>query len=125
MFADPLSITINGSASSLPRTATSGNSGQFQNAARSIVQSASHSYGSKRTRRVIRVDTHEVVNNPMLTGSSIADGVSVYLVIDEPNWAQGTNNPLTMKSSDVAIGLMTQLTASTNSLLLKFAGGES
>lgn len=125
MFADPLSITINGSASSLPRTATSGNSGQFQKVDRSLVESASHSYGPKRTRRVIRVDTHEVVNNPMLSGQSVADGVSVYLVIDEPNWAQGVTNPLTMKSSDVAIGLMSQLTASTNALLLKFAGGES
>jgi hypothetical protein len=62
-FSDPLSVTIAGTTTPLPRTSVEEDGSEYTSADGLIVVSASHQYG-KRTRRQLRIDTSKLTADP-------------------------------------------------------------
>jgi hypothetical protein len=118
-FSDPQSVTIGGTATSMPRTASGVNSGQFTTADGTTDLKISHAYG-KRTRRTIRLDTSKIAADPFTAGQNNQVSMSAYLVIDVPK--QGYS--LT-EQTNLAAALATYLTAATNAKLIQLLGGEN
>jgi len=81
-FADPQSITIDGTAVSLPRVSSGVNTGGFSSNDGNLKLSVSHQYG-KRTRRQYRMDFQKIAADP-LTSANVRYQGSVYLVVDQP-----------------------------------------
>lgn len=118
-FSDPQSLTINGVATSLPRTLVDAGLSEYQTADGTVKFSVAHTNGNRRSHRV-RVDSQKTAADPFTTGVNRAYSASVSLVINEP--AIGfTDAELTY----LVAALATWLTASTNANTLKVLGGES
>jgi len=81
-FSDPQSVTVSGTAISLPRTSSGTNAGGFTSNDGNNKLSVSHSYG-KRTRRQIRLDFQKIAADPLTSANTRFTG-SVYLVVDQP-----------------------------------------
>jgi len=116
---DPQSITISGTAVSLPRTSSGVNQGTFSASDGTVVETVSHQYG-KRTRRLVRVDHSKIAPDPLISDRNIKHSLSAYLVVDAPI----TGYTVT-EAKDVVKGLVTQLTASSDAVLVKFLDGEN
>lgn len=117
-FADPMSITINSVAQSMPRNGTGVNLGLYRQADGTNDVKVSHSYG-RRYRTEFRLNDTKIASDPFDTTRNEQVSASVYLVVDRP--PQGYS---VADLEDLAEGLMTFLTASTNANLLKLLGGE-
>jgi len=90
MFADPITVTIAGSAKSLPRVESNGKRSTYQNADSTVVLTISHSQtgrkaGGQGVRTMCRVDEKLVVVDPLTTESDY-DTVSVYVVAERPEF---------------------------------------
>lgn len=83
MYSDPQSLTISGTAVSLPRTASGVNQGGFTAADGNTKFSISHQYG-KRARRTARIDVRKIIPDPLIANVSREVSASVYVVIDAP-----------------------------------------
>jgi len=114
-FADPQSI---GSAT-LPRTGFGPSSGTFTNSDGTVKLTVSHALG-KRNRRNIRVDYSKIAADPFVAGQSGNVSMSVFLVVDVPKQGYTAAEQVTNVAQ-----LLTLLTASTNSKLTQFVGGEN
>ena len=117
-FADPQSVTIGGTASSLPRTGQGLSSGTFTKDDRSIVLTVSNQTG-KRRRTTARIDTTKIAADPLMASINVRLSSSVYVVVDAP--LQGFTN---QELADQLVGLATWLTASTSANAKKMLGGE-
>lgn len=82
-FADPQSITIGGTATTLPRTFFEGAEGKFTAADGNVQLRVSHLYG-KRTRRLLRIDSKKVSADPLNPNINVPSSMSVQLVVDTP-----------------------------------------
>ncbi len=118
-FADPQSVTINGSAKTLPRTSSGANSGQFTTADQLDKLSISHQYG-KRVRHLIRLDDSKIASDPLMSGQSIPVSMSAYLVVDVPTVGYSQ-----AEQAYVVNALTAYLTASTNAKVTQLLGGEN
>lgn len=120
-LADPLSLTIGGSAKSLPRVSITGeqttyrlrsDDGSFYEVA------VIHNTG-KRYRHVVRFVRGVVTEDP-ITESNVLSTNTVTVTVDAPP----TGISLADQVANAA-GLMAMLTASTNAQLTKIVAGES
>ncbi len=118
-FSDPQSITISGSAKSMPRISSGNNSGQFATSDQLTKLSVSHTYG-KRVRHMIRVDDSKIATDPLLAGQSVPVSMSAYLVVDVP--LVGYDQA---QQKAVADALVAYLTASTGARVTQLLGGEN
>jgi hypothetical protein len=118
-FADPQSITFSGSALSFPRTSFGTNSGAFTSTDGVKKLSISHSYG-KRTRRLIRLDDSNFIDDELITGLAVKATMSAYLVVDVPVYGY---SPTDAKS--ITDGFLAYLTASSGAKMAQFLGGEA
>ncbi len=118
-YSDPLSITISGITTSLPRVSTGDGNSKYQSGDGLIDVIASSSYGN-RTRRVFRVDHSKITADPFIPAQNRKVSCSVYTVFDVPN--------VGYTASEVAAiwaGKNTLETANTSLLITKLLGGES
>jgi len=118
-FADPQSVTINGTATSLPRVSSGPNAGSFSTADQSTKLSVSHTYG-KRTRHLIRLDNSKTAADPLLAGVNVQASMSAYLVVDVPK----TGYTIADQAA-IVNALTAYLTASTNARTTQLLGGEN
>jgi hypothetical protein len=118
-FADPQSVTISGTAISLPRTSFGTNSGGFQSADSLTKLSINHVVGS-RARRVIRLDNSKIAADPLAAGINVKAGMACYLVVDVPSTGYDTT-----QQKAVIDGFLAYLTASTSAKVAQLLGGES
>jgi len=118
-LSDPLSITINGTAHSLPRTSAAPNKGTYTSNDGTVQETASHQYG-KRNRHLFRVDTSKVAADPFQSSVNARYAMSAYLVIDAP-----TVGYTVAEQKAVVDGLIAQLSASSGALITKIIGGEN
>lgn len=117
-LSDPLSITI-GSAISLPRVSTQSYESIYQSADKAVRESVRHQVSSKRTRSLVRVDKNVISADPLTSINTRYTG-SVYVVCDFPLDGFSVSD-----KTAIATGLFSQLTASTNAMLIKVLGLES
>lgn len=120
-FADPLSITIGGVTTSLPKTSVEGDKTEYTSGDGTIKVSVDHDYKSGgRTRRVLRVDTAKVSADPFKPDQNVTRTMSFYIVFDTPPAGYTAAEQLA-----VASGLIALMTATSNAALVKLLGGES
>ncbi len=118
MFTDPQSVTISGSAKSLPRTSSTENGAKFATSDRTHRMSVVHNYG-RRQRHTIRLEVDTITASPLITGQNVVNSMSVYLVADLPNGYDTTT------AKAVIDGFLASLSASTGANVTKLVGGES
>lgn len=123
-LTDPISITLNSVAVSLPKTSVGENKSAYTKDDGLVKISVSHQEVGKnngaKTRRVIRLDTTDVAADPLLAGVNREVPFEAYLVIVDPKIG------LTLAAKkDKVTSLLTYLTASSGAVLTKILGGES
>ena len=119
MLTEPQSVTTD-AAHSLPRTGTSANSGEFKNSTDGYDLVISHDYSSSRQRHVVWLEQEKIVADPLFSTQNKKVVARATLTISAPN---SGFTPTQLK--ELAKGLMTNLTASTDANLIKIIGGES
>lgn len=118
-YADPQSVTISGTANSMPRVSSGVNNGAFSKDDGLLGLSVSHQYGN-RTRRVIRLNHSKIAADPLLAGVNVKASASVYLVIDQPQTGYAVAD---LKA--IADGFLAYLTASSGARVTQLLGGEN
>lgn len=119
-YADPQTVTISGTAISLPRVSSGDGSSKYLSADGRVQMIASSQY-NKRTRRTLRLDHSKIAADPF-TADQTLYGMSVYLVFDIPNNGVGYS---AADALAVYSGFKGQFTASSDLLITKLLGGES
>jgi hypothetical protein len=118
-FSDPLSVTISGTTTSLPRVSVGDDQSEYQSGDGLIVVSASHNYG-KRSRRMLRIDTSKLTADPFKPSENVKVSMSHYMVFDLPPAGFTAAEALA-----VYAGFKGLYTASTDAMVTKLLGGES
>jgi len=118
-FSDPISITVNGVAVSLPRVSSGPNSGSFQSADGVYRMDISHAYG-KRDRRVIKLTTTRYAQSNTNSQLSVPASLSVALTVDAPKYGF-----IAAEEKWYVDALTALLTASSGAKVTQFLGGEN
>jgi hypothetical protein len=118
-FTDPQTVTISGATTPLPRVSVGDDESEYQSGDGLIKLTASHNYG-KRTRRMVRLDTQKVSADPYKPTENVKLSMSNYIVFDLPAVGYTPAEALA-----IWIGFRTQLTATSDALIVKLLGGES
>nr|QDH90276.1 MAG: hypothetical protein H2RhizoLitter491008_000002 [Leviviridae sp.] len=118
-FTEPLSITVSGVTSSLPRVGMEDNSSEYLSSDGLRKITASHDYG-KRTRRLLRLDSSKVTADPFKPSENVKVSMSCYIVFDLP--VAGYSNAEALAEYTGFKGLYT---ATTDQMITKLLGGES
>lgn len=117
-FSDPQSITISGTANSLPRVSSGVSSGGFSAADSAVQLKISHQVG-KRQRRTVRLEHAKIAADP-LTAANTKYSMTAYIVIDAPPVGYTV-----AEAQAVVAGLTKWLTDSTGANVAKVLGGEN
>ncbi len=118
-YADPQSVTVSGTASSLPRTGSGATSGTYSTADGGLVLTVSHQ-SSKRYRRVARLTQSKIVPDALQPNVNTPVSMSVYLVVDAPKMG------FTVAEQVAAVAALNKwLSDSTNANTTRLIGGES
>jgi len=118
-FSDPQSVTISGSAISLPRVSSGQDESTYRSGDGLVDLVASSAYGN-RTRRVLRLDHKKITADPFIPAQNREVSMSNYMVFDVPSVGY-TNAEI----KAVYVGFNSLYTASTHALIDKLLGGES
>jgi hypothetical protein len=118
-FTEPLSVTVSGTTTPLPRTSVEEDSSEYTSADGALQLIASHDYG-KRTRRMVRLDSTKMSPDPFRPAENVELSMSCYMVFDLPS-AGYTN----AEALAVYQGFKTLISASSDALVSKLLGGES
>lgn len=120
-FADPLSITITGVTTPLPKTSVEGDETVYTSSDGLIKFSASHTKSAKeRTRRLLRVDVSKIAPDQFKPVENVMVGTSVYTVFDIPPAGYTNAEQLALW-----VGYRTMLAATSDLLVSKLLAGES
>ena len=115
-LADPQSVTISGTATSLARTGMALDQAVYQDATGQVVLSTLHST-SKRTRHTVKLQKSLIVADPLVPSVNQNVSYSAHIVLDMPKNG--------VVAADV-IALGNALVAwATSANLTKVVGGES
>lgn len=118
-FTDPQSVTISGTAISLPRTSVHENGSDYASSDGLVKLSASSAYG-RRIRRVLRLDHSKLTSDPFIPAQNTKVSMSNYIVFDVP--VAGYTNT---EALAVYAGFKALYTATSDALITKLLGGES
>lgn len=83
MFADPQTVTIDGSPITLPRVSTQGRTSTYESADGAYTFTISHVNG-KRCRSVVRIDHNKIAADVLNPQTQRPYSMSTYLVVDTP-----------------------------------------
>jgi len=119
-FADPQSITIDGSAHSLPRQYDSTGMGKFVEADGTYQLEILPRQGKSTKTRTLRLRNSKVTSDPLVSSTNVRVNNLVTLTIIRP--LDGYSDAEIVKQ---VAGLCAWLTASTNANLTKFVAGEN
>jgi hypothetical protein len=118
-LADPQSIKISGTTTSLPRTSTSGNSSVYESADGTIKVTLSTQNGNRK-RQTWRVDVSKITADPFIPAQNTSVSMSFYIVIDRPPAGYTNADALA-----VIVGALEALTGTEDAIIKKLLGGES
>lgn len=115
-LADPQSVTISGSAKSLPRIGQSLSEGLFQTADGDVIMTVRHD-SSRRTRHIVKLQKSLIVADPLFPSQNQTVSYSCAVTLDHPKNG--------VVAADV-IALGNALIAwATSANLTKVVGGEN
>jgi len=119
MFTDPQSVTISGTAISLPRVSSGIRQGEFSAADGNAVMSIAHANG-KRVRRTARFVHRKTAPDPLYPATNVPYSMTFYIVTDVPLVGYSV-----AEQKAVIDGFLANLQASTGANITKFLGGEN
>lgn len=120
-FSDPISVTVNGVAKSLPRIfSATGAPSTFKTADDEFVAEIAHQAvkGGRRERHVIKVTQRKIVADPFNPSTNLESKASVHIVLENP----------IMGFSDTELGYLAKALADFVNVAgnqTKFIGGEA
>lgn len=118
-YTDPQSVTVSGTAISLPRTSSGVNSGAFTSADGLVQLTVSHAYG-KRNRRQLKLTQSKISADPLVPSQNVRSSMSCYIVVDVPV------NGFTVTEEKALVDAFTAyLSASTGARVTQLLGGEN
>lgn len=95
MFSDPQVVTIDAVAQNLPRVSTGDRSALYTKDDETLSLTISHqTTRNTRVRRMVRLDSSKIAQDPFVAGQNREVQQSCYLVIDEPQDGAFTNTEL-------------------------------
>lgn len=118
-FPDPQSVTIAGTAISLPLISREGAQTEYKSADGATRLSVQHS-GTKRFRRTARITTTKTSADPLVVSQNVRLSASVYVVLDVP-----VDGYTATEQTALVAGLTKWLTDTTNANTVRLVGGES
>lgn len=118
-FTDPLSITISGTTTALPRISVMEDESIYQSGDGLIQVQASHDSG-KRYRHLLRVNHSKLAPDPFRPTENVKVSMSNYIVFDVPVAGYTAAEQLA-----VYVGFQTMYKATSDALITKLLGGES
>jgi len=120
-FSDPQSVTIGTTpgAVSVVRVNTGSDVGKFSNYDSKVDLKVGTTYG-RRTRHTARVDFSKIVTDPLVSSTNVLASGSVILTVDVPPSGFSAT-----EQKELAVALLTWLTASTNAKLIQLIAGEN
>jgi len=118
-LADPQSIKISGTTTSLPRVST-GNFESLYESADGLIKLSLATTNGRRKRQVVRVDVSKITADPFISTQNVEVSMSSYLVFDRPS-AGFTN----ADAKAVYDGFIEALQASSSVIITKLLGSES
>lgn len=118
-LADPQSVTIGGTANTLPRTSTSANASSYTKDDGATALTVSHSYG-RRIRRTASITSNKITADPLITGQNVRVNARAYVVLDAP-----VAGFTAAEQKDLLLAIATWLSASTGANATKLVGGEN
>lgn len=83
MFADPITITVDGDTLNLARVASGERQGIFEDSTSNYTMRVSHTLG-RRNRSTIRLDKLVTAADPLVPSTNRVYSLSAYLVLDTP-----------------------------------------
>jgi len=85
-LSDPLVLTVNGVAKSMPRVSTQGLKSTYQNSDESFSELVSHEpSGNNRTRTLVSATQRKIVTDP-LTAANDFDFARIQIIFDRPQY---------------------------------------
>lgn len=118
-LADPQSVTVGGSAKSLPRTSTGVNASTYTSNDSAVQLLVSHQYG-RRNRRTARVTSTKITTDPLNTTANVRVSMSAYVVLDVP-----PTGFTAAEQKEILLAIATWLSASSGANSDKLVGGEN
>lgn len=118
-FLDPQSVTISGTAVSLPRVSSGKDAGGFASADGLVQLTVANSYG-KRTRRTMRLSQSKISADPLIPSQNVRSSMSTYIVVDTP-----VNGFTNAEIKALVDAFTAYLTASTGARVTQLVGGEN
>lgn len=116
-FPDPIAITIDGTAVSLPRVSTAGRSAIYADKAGTYTLNISHTNG-KRERSVIQLQSKKMAPDVLNPSLSKPVDMRAYLVVDVPPFGFSDT-----EAENIIKALTTYISTAAN--LTRFTGQES
>jgi hypothetical protein len=117
--ADPQSIKIGSTETSLPRVSTGNYTSKYESADGNIDLTYATQNG-KRKRQVMRLDLSKITPDPFIDTQNIEVSSSISLVIDRP--LVGYTNE---EAKEAVEGFVKALSASSYAIIAKLLAGES
>lgn len=118
-LTDPQSVTISGTAISLPSVSHGVNTTSYASNDGLVQEVASHTYG-KRTRHLFRINHSKIAPDPLISAQNIKYNMSFYVVADVP-----VTGYTVAEQKAVIDGFLAQMNASSGALITKLLGGEN
>lgn len=118
LFADPQTLTVNAVGTDLAAISRAALSSAYRDADGVYKLSISHTEGSKRDRRMVRVDWTKTTTDPFVDGNNVEVSMSAYLVLDHPVYGFSA-----AEKGYIISALCDWLADSTD--IAQFVGGES
>lgn len=115
-LADPQSVTVSGTAVSMPRTGLDLTQGSFSSADGQTVFTVLHST-TKRTRHTIKLQRSAIVSDPLVPSVNQNVSYSAHIVVDIPKNGVSLADAVALANALVAWATSTNIT--------KVVGGES
>jgi len=115
-LADPQSVTVSGTATSLPRTGLALNEGSFTDGSGQLSLTVLHG-SSRRTRHTVKLQKSAIVADPLVPSTNQNVSYSAHIVVDMPKNGVSTADAIALANALVAW--------CTSANLTKVIGGES
>lgn len=119
MLTDPQSVTLSGTATSLPRVSVMPTSAKYAAPDATLRLDVTHTYG-RRNRHGVRVTSDKIAADPLIATSNRRLSASAWFTIDVPPEGYTVVEQVAMIKA-----LSDWLTANTNANATKVCGGES
>lgn len=118
-FVDPQSVTISGTAHSLPRVSVGPGQSSYSKDDATVQMQVSSSYG-KRNRRTARIVHTKNAPDPLFPAQNIPYSMSFYIVADVPKTGYTV-----AEQKAIIDGFLANLQATSGANITKLLGGEN